>query len=299
MKTNTCLGVSTDGFHRVAYTEWGQPNPAKPTVFCVHGLLRNRHDFDPLAHFLTLQERHVICPDIVGRGDSDWFKNPQHYTFEQYISDMAILIAKSSATQIDWIGTSLGGLIGMKMAALPNSPIQRLILNDVGPQVPLSALRRIAGYTDLHIKFSSKEEAIQHFQTIYADFGDLSEEQWATFTEHSIVLQANGNYALKCDPYLTHNKPPTQLMWELIHHPHKTLEGIWFDVDLWSVWQKIKCPALVIHGRHSDILLPQHISKMQQIHPHTDVIEVENAGHAPALLELADHQKISQWLDGV
>jgi pimeloyl-ACP methyl ester carboxylesterase len=137
MKTNYFLGVSTDGFHRVAYTEWGQPDTTQPTVFCVHGLLRNRHDFYALANFLSLQERHIFCPDIAGRGDSDWFKNPQHYTFEQYIADMTGLVARSSATQIDWIGTSMGGLIGMMMAALPNSPIRRLVLNDIGPQIPL------------------------------------------------------------------------------------------------------------------------------------------------------------------
>lgn len=297
MKTSTYLGVSTEGFHRIAYTEWGQPNPTKPSIFCVHGLLRNRHDFDSLANFFTLQERHIICPDIVGRGDSDWFRDAQHYTFEQYISDLTTLIAKSSATQIDWIGTSLGGLIGIKMAALPNSPIQRLILNDVGPQVPISGLRRLADYADTHLTFPTKEEAKQHYRTIYADFGELSEAQWTTFTEHSISLQPDGSYAAKCDPHVRHNKTHTQFMWELMHHPHKTLEGVWFDVDLWSTWQKVKCPVLVIHGRHSDILLPEYIIKMQTTHPDIEVIEIENAGHAPALLELEHHEKILQWLD--
>lgn len=296
MKTNYFLGVSADGFHRVAYTEWGQPDKTQPTVFCVHGLLRNRHDFDALANFLSRQERHIFCPDIAGRGDSEWFKNPQHYTFEQYIADMTTLIARSSVTQIDWIGTSMGGLIGMMMAALPNSPIRRLVLNDIGPQIPLHGLRRLAKYADTHISFSSKEEAKQYYQTIYADFGDLSESQWIDFTEHSIALQPNGKYTAKCDPNITHNKTHTQFMWELVHHPHKTLEGVLFDIDLWSIWCQIKCPVLLIHGRHSDILLSEHIAKMQEIYPQTDLIEVENAGHAPALLELAEHEKIKNWL---
>lgn len=296
MKTNYFLGASTDGFHRVAYTEWGQPTPTNPTLFCVHGLLRNRHDFDALANFLSQQGRHVFCPDMAGRGDSDWFKNPQHYTFEQYIADMTCLIARSSATEIDWIGTSMGGLIGMLIAAQPNSPIRRLVLNDVGPQVPLHGLRRLAKYADMGITFANKEEAKQYYKTIYADFGDLTESQWIEFTEHSIKLGADGKYTAKCDPNITHNKTHTQFMWELVHHPHKTLEGIWFDIDLWAIWRLITCPVLVIHGRHSDILLSEHIAKMQQIHPKTDLIEIENAGHAPALQALAEHEKIKNWL---
>jgi pimeloyl-ACP methyl ester carboxylesterase len=296
MKINYFLGASTDGFHRVVYSEWGQPCPTKPTVFCVHGLLRNRHDFDALANFLSLQERHIFCPDVVGRGDSDWFKNPQHYTFEQYIADMTSLIARSSATDIDWIGTSMGGLIGMMMAALPNSPIRRLVLNDVGPQIPIHGLRRLSKYADTQTFFSSKEEAKKYYQTIYAGFGDLSESQWIDFTEHSIKLRSDGKYVAKCDPNISHSKTPSQFLWELVQHPHKTLEGILFDIDLWATWRQIRCPVLVIHGRHSDILLSEHIIKMQEIHPRTDLIEIENAGHAPALLELAEHEKIKNWL---
>ncbi|MGQ3888594.1 alpha/beta fold hydrolase [Legionella sp. CNM-1927-20] len=296
MKTNYFLGTSADGFHRVVYTEWGQPIPAKPTLICVHGLLRNRHDFDALANFLSLQGRHIFCPDIAGRGDSDWFKNPQHYNFEQYIADMTALIARSSATEIDWIGTSMGGLIGMMMAALPNSPIRRLVLNDVGPQVPLHGLRRLSKYADTHTTFSSKEEAKQYYQKIYAGFGDLSESQWIDFTEHSITRRSDGKYIAKCDPNISHNKTPTQFLWELVLHPHKTLEGIFFDIDLWHIWRQVSCPVLIIHGRHSDILLSEHITKMQEIHPHTDLIEIENAGHAPALLELTEHEKIKNWL---
>ncbi len=166
MKTHHYLSVSTEGFHRLAYTEWGQSDPTQPTVFCVHGLLRNRHDFDSLAQFLSFNERHVFCPDVVGRGDSDWFKHPKHYSFEQYIIDMTALVAKTTSAQIDWIGTSMGGIIGLMMAALPNSPIARLVLNDVGPQIPLSGLRRLAKYADTHLTFSSKEEAKQHYSAL-------------------------------------------------------------------------------------------------------------------------------------
>jgi len=298
MKTNYFLSSSTDGFHRMAYSEWGQPDSIKPIVFCVHGVLRHRFDFDALAGYLSRHDRHVFCPDIVGRGDSDWFENPKHYHFEQYVIDMTVLFARSVATKIDWIGTSMGGLIGMMMAALPNSPISRLILNDVGPQVPLSGLRRIAKYADTHHKFATVAEATQHYKEIYKSFGQLSESQWTTFTEHSITQKPDGTYVAKCDPTIAQvNKTHAQWMWDFMHHPHKSLEGIFFDVDLWSVWKQIKCPVLIIHGRHSDILLPEIIKKMQQTHPNTALIEVDDAGHAPALLEQAQHERIKAWLD--
>ncbi len=296
MNTNSFLGVSSEGFHRVSYNEWGQPNPQHPAIFCVHGFLRNSHDFDALSHFLSLQGRHLFCPDLAGRGNSDWFKNPTHYTFEQYIADLTTLIARSSAKEVDWIGTSLGGLIGMMMAALPNTPITRLVMNDIGPQIPIAALKRIANYTTTSPTFFSKEEAVLYYKKIYADFGDLSESQWEEFTLHSILERPSGAYAPKCDPNILHNKTHAQFLWELMHHPHKALEGIFYDVNLWSIWEQIKCPVLIIHGRHSDFLRLEHIAKMQRTHPNTEVIEVDDAGHAPALLNTKEHEKIAAWL---
>src|SRR5579864_3072417 len=119
MKQDYILGLSEEGFHRVAFTEWGQPNNTNTPILCIHGLTRNGRDFDSLASFLTYYGAHVYCPDIVGRGESDWLKNPIHYTYEQYIADMNVLIARTGATQVDWVGTSLGGLMGMILAAQP------------------------------------------------------------------------------------------------------------------------------------------------------------------------------------
>jgi pimeloyl-ACP methyl ester carboxylesterase len=297
MKTNYFLGVSADGFHRNAYTEWGQPDPNRPTVICVHGLLRNRHDFNALANYLDHQGRHVLCPDIVGRGDSDWFKNPKHYTFEQYINDMSVLISKSSCSQIDWIGTSMGGLIGMMMAALPNTPIRRLILNDVGAQIPIHGLRRLSKYAQTPHQFNNKDEATQYYKTIYADFGQLTESEWTEFSDNSIRLESSGLYTPKCDPDITNNKTHSQFIWDFMHHPHKTFEGVFFDVDLWSIWEHVKCPVLIVHGEHSDILLPEYITKMKKVHPKTDVMEIADAGHAPALLKVGEHEQINLWLN--
>lgn len=296
MKTDTVLGISPGGFHQIAYSEWGTSALNETPIICVHGLTRNRHDFDALASYLSQQERHIFCPDIVGRGDSDWFKNPEYYTFQQYMSDVSMLIARTGAKKVDFIGTSMGGLIGMMLAALPNSPIARLVLNDIGPIVPIQGLRRLASYTSHRMKFSSIDEAKAYYKNIYADFGNLSEAQWYELTLNSISLKPSGFYVPKCDPEIMHNATKTHFLWELMQHPYKTLQGIFFDLDFWHLWQDIKCPILVIHGRHSDILLQKHVAQMQETHPQTVAIEVEDAGHAPALLERKEHEKIAQWI---
>lgn len=296
MKQNFVICGSDEGYHRVAYTEWGKPNSDNSAVVCVHGLTRNSRDFDALAMYLSSQNHHVFCPDVVGRGDSSWLKNSNQYNFKSYIMDMDILIGRTAATQIDWIGTSMGGLIGIMMAALPNTPIRRLILNDIGPQVPIHALWQLAKYVGKDPDFSSKEQAKEYFKTIYAEFGNLTEEQWTLFTEHSIFERAPGIYASKFDPSIHDFKFKLQTVKELLYSPHKALEGILFDIDLWPLWRKIKCPVLIIRGRQSKLLLPEHIKKMQRIHPKVDVYVVEDAGHAPALLETAQHKRIADWL---
>lgn len=296
MKKNSIYGVSDEGFHNVAYTEWGSSAPEHPTVICVHGYTRNGRDFDTLAHYLGVKGRHVFCPDVVGRGDSSWFKQAHHYNFTQYVADMNALIARTHAQQIDWIGTSMGGMIGMMMAALPNTPIRRLILNDIGPQIPLHGLRKLAKYIGNEPEFKSVEEAKQYFKANYSEFGILTEQQWDTFTEHSIEQRAAKVYVAKVDPGIKNPKSTMQAVSDFFHHPQKSLEGILYDIDLWSIWKKIRCPVLVIHGVRSDLLTPEIIRKMIRTHPKTEVYEVENAGHAPALLETSQHEIIEQWL---
>lgn len=294
--THELLSISTEGFHRIAYSEWGKHSFDYPTIICAHGLLRNRRDFDALANYLNQHKRHVICPDFVGRGNSAWLNNAKHYTFEQYITDMTVLIARATSPQIDWIGTSLGGLVGMMMAALPNSPIRRLVLNDIGPQIPMHGLRRLAKYAFQHQEFANRDEAKQYYQTIYADFGISDEMSWNKFIDDSIHQLSSGKYAPNHDPNIAQHKPAPQFLFELLHHPHKALEGILFDIDMWTTWEKIKCPVLIVHGRHSDILLPEYITKMQTTHPNTDVLEIEQAGHAPSLLAPFEHEAITNWL---
>lgn len=296
MKYNRLLGISEEGFHGIAYTEWGEANlNAIPTI-CVHGLTRNGRDFDALAAYLSKRGRQVFCPDIVGRGESDWLKNPLHYTFEQYIADMNALIARTGATQVDWVGTSMGGLIGMIMAAMPRSPIRRLVLNDVGPQIPVKGMARLARYAGKDPDFSSMEEAKRYFKQIYADFGNLDETQWQQIAEHSVREVAPGKFVSKVDHGVKRSPAKSQLAWKLLLNPHKMLEGSLFDIDLWQIWRKVSCPVLVLHGSHSDILLPSIIKKMQEIHPEVNVIEVPDAGHAPALQRPEQWDAIYQWL---
>lgn len=296
MKQNYYLGVSPEGFHEVAYTEWGNWSAQFPGVICVHGLTRNGRDFDELAMYLSNKGRYVLCPDVVGRGESSWFTKPSNYNFTQYVSDMNALIARSNTHRIDWIGTSMGGLIGMMIAALPNSPIRKLVINDVGPQIPLKALKRLGKYAGKDPIFKTVEEAKVYCKINYADFGDLSEEQWDHFTEHSIKERAPNLYTLKVDPGIRNSKSASQWLNEFIHHPRKALEGIFYDVDLWAIWKQIRCPVLVIHGQRSDILTPEIIVNMRRTHPYIELYEVENAGHAPALLDQKDHEVIYNWL---
>ena len=297
MKQNYFLGISPEGFHNLAYTEWGNWSPEFPTAFCVHGLTRNGRDFDDLALYLSNKGRYVLCPDVAGRGESAWFTNPKHYNFSQYINDMNALIARANTNHIDWIGTSMGGIIGMMMAALPNTPIRRLVLNDIGPQIPITGLKRLAKYAGKDPVFKSVDEAKNYFKTNYADFGISTEEQWDAFTEHSIKHRAPHLYRLKVDPGINNpSKSFLNLFTEFLKHPHKSLEGIYYDIDLWSIWKNIRCPVLLIHGKHSDLLTPDIILEMRRTHPYIEVYEIEHAGHAPALLEQQNHETIYNWL---
>ena len=295
MKKDYFFGLSEEGFHRVAYLEWGNPNSSIP-IICVHGLTRNGHDFDNLAAYLSNLGYHLFCPDIVGRGDSDWLKNPLHYTYEQYISDMNALIARTGAHQVDWIGTSMGGLIGMVLAAQPNSPIRRLILNDIGAQVATSGLTRISMYAGKEPDFNSLEEAKNYFKKIFADMGPLTDEEWMRIAQNSVREVEKNKFVTKLDHGVKLAPAKSKIAWQTLLHPLKALEGTLFDVDLWPVWRKVNCPVLIIHGQKSDILLPETIKKMQEIHPDTEVIEIPAAGHAPALMHADQHEMIYQWL---
>lgn len=260
------LGLSAAGFHRVAYREWGE---GARVIICVHGLTRNGRDFDLLAADLadTLKAR-VVCPDVVGRGRSARLANPDLYTYPQYLADMNALIARLGVDSVDWVGTSMGGLIGMMLASQPGSPIRRLVINDIGPFVPKAALQRIADYVGLDPSFPDLLAVEAYLRDRYAGFGNLLPEQWRHMAQHSADRQADGSYRLAFDANIARmfgNAPIG-------------------DVDLWGAWGAIRQPTLAIRGARSDLLLAETAQRMTQEGPQAQLMEVADAGHAPALM---------------
>lgn len=260
------------GFSRVATTEWGSPR-ARRTVICAHGLTRNGRDFDVLAQALAARGWRVVAPDLPGRGRSEWLDDPEHYDLPTYTAVMGCLIARIGAREIDWIGTSLGGFIGMHLAASAGSPIRRLVLNDFGARVPAAALRRIAGYLQTSPKFGSVDEVEAHLRQIHAPFGRLGAEQWRHLAQHSASSAGDGSWRLHYDPAIGE-----RFAWPLM-----------IDVSLWPVWQRIACPVLVLRGEHSDLLPRDTLHEMLRRHHAaqrraTRAIEFADCGHAPALM---------------
>ncbi len=264
---NTVQCASPSGLHRMAYTEWGaRDNPR--VLVCVHGLTRNAHDFDALARAMASHYR-VICPDVVGRGQSSRLRNPAGYGIPQYVGDMVTLIARLGVDSVHWVGTSMGGLIGMALASLEGTPIQKLLLNDVGPLITVDALQRIATYVGADPTWASFDEALAYIKLISAPFGNLDETQWRHLTEHSIAQRADGRWGFRYDP--------------LIAAPFKAAFADQ-DVDLWPLYEQIKCPTLVLRGAESDLLSRATWEAMGSRGPRAKLAEISGVGHAPMFM---------------
>lgn len=281
-KPESFLSLSPlSGFHRIAYMAWGEPKGRRATI-CVHGLTRQGRDFDHLASALATEGRFVVCPDVAGRGASDWLAEPSEYGLPTYVQDMAALIGRIGAERVDWVGTSMGGMIGMCLAAAPNAPIRRLVLNDIGPLVPKAALERISHYVGGAGGFASLDEVEQYLREIHAPFGNLTDAEWAHLAKYSASEDGPDRFALHYDPRiadpLTKSKEPLE------------------DIDLWSVWERITCPVLVLRGESSDLLTPETAERMRTTGPEAEIVEIEGCGHAPALMD--DHQVglVAEWL---
>jgi len=279
LREHTFQGLSTGGFHRVAYTEWGKPDE-QHVVVCVHGLTRNGRDFDAVATALK-RKRRVACPDIVGRGKSDWLTNKNDYTFITYCADMTALLARLDGTTVDWVGTSMGGQVGMVLAAQPNTPIRRLVLNDIGPFVPKEAPQRLLTYVgDPPPPFESVEEAEEHIREIYTPFGNLPDEQWLHITKHSLRQQDDGRLVMAYDPGIV-----------------TPLSGMRHaDFEMWDIWDAIRCPVLLIRGAESDVLKAETAAEMQKRGPSVEFVEIEDVGHAPSLLGPRQVKLVTDWL---
>lgn len=270
---------SPTGLHRIAYLEWGsRDNPH--VLVCVHGLTRSARDFDVLARALADRYR-VICPDLPGRGDSDWLRDPMEYQLPVYIGDLVTLIARLDVEAVDWLGTSLGGLIGMALASLANSPVKKLVLNDVGAVLVASSLHRIAGYLQQRAQFPTLAAAEAYVRAVYAPFGPHSDAEWRMLTESVVRRGPDGTLRLHYDPALAvpfTAKPPDA------------------DVELWSVYDAIRSPTLVLRGEHSDLLTRATARSMAVRGPRARVVEIANVGHAPTLMHAEQIGVIREFL---
>jgi pimeloyl-ACP methyl ester carboxylesterase len=266
------------GSHELSFTDWGAPDAGRAVV-CVHGLTRNGRDFDHLAAVLATEAR-VICPDIIGRGRSDRLADPEHYALPTYIAHMIQLIDRLGLGQVDWVGTSMGGLIGMGVAVADAGKIRRLVLNDVGPFLPKAALERINQYLGLDLRFADLAALEAHLRTIHAGFGPLSDAEWRHLAEHSALLRDDGTVALNYDQRLA--------------LPLK--RGPTVDIDLWPVWDQIRCPVLVLRGVESDLLAAETALEMARRGPCAEIVEIDGTGHAPVLMAKDQIEIVRNWL---
>lgn len=278
MMMQSFLGLSPAGFHKVVYYDYG-PADGRLTI-CAHGLTRNGRDFDKLAAALAATGRHVVCPDIVGRGQSDWLPVAELYGYPQYLADMNALMARLGDVEVDWVGTSMGGLIGMMLAAQPHTPIRRLVLNDVGPFVPAAALERLKTYVGAYPKFETMLDVEKYLRFIHAPFGITDDDDWRAMTANSARALPGGGYGLAYDPAI--GKP-----FNIAPIP---------DVDLWPVWDMVRCPVLVLRGGKSDLLLPETAAEMTRRGPKARLVEIPGVGHAPALMDAEQIGLIGDFL---
>lgn len=276
-RDETVRSIGRLGYHRIAYRDWG--DPAAPVVFCVHGLSRNSRDFDPLASELSASRR-VVCPDLVGRGKSDWLADPSDYHLIQYNLDMTVLAARIGVERFDWIGTSLGGLMGIALAGIPGSPIRRLVVNDIAPEVPTSALRRLALYLGVDRTFPDLEAVEAHLRETLAPFGPMTATDWRRMAETGVMKVRQG-YRLAYDPGIAQN-----------------FRRFWLplNANLWRYWDKITCPVLILRGAESDFLTTLLLDRMTRRLPHVDVVEFEGVGHTPTLNAPNQIAPVVEWL---
>ncbi|HEX8964682.1 MAG TPA: alpha/beta hydrolase [Rhodocyclaceae bacterium] len=282
MRQRSVRCLSPAGFHDMSYVEWGDPHNPRVLV-CVHGLTRVGRDFDFLAQALAAEWR-VVCPDVAGRGRSDWLADKALYTIPQYAADMATLLARLDVEAVDWLGTSMGGLIGMLLAAQDKTPIRRLILNDVGPVITAASIARIGEYVGKAPRFEGIDQAEAFIRFVAAPFGALSDAQWRHLTVHSVRTAADGKVELCYDPDIA----------VAFRRQMETDAGK--DIDLWPVYDAIRCPTLAIRGAQSDLLRREIHAAMAERGPRAQLAEVAGVGHAPMFMDDAQISLVREFL---
>ena len=271
---------SPAGLHRMAYKEWG--DPANPRVLvCVHGVTRVADDFDALARALCDRYR-VVCPDVVGRGRSGRLRDPAYYTVPQYVADMVTLVARVTANnrengadeRVHWFGTSMGGLIGMILASFEDSPIERLVLNDIGPVLDPVAMARIGDYIGQDLRFPSFDAGAAFVREVSSAFGPHSDEQWHKLASDVLVQAPDGAWTRHYDPGLA--KPFAAVT------PERARQD---EAQLWAAYDAIRCPTLLVRGKLSDLLSRATAEEMTRRGPWPELVELAGVGHAPTFLQ--------------
>ena len=282
MRQRTVQCLSPAGLHDMAYVEWGDPENPRVLV-CVHGLTRCGRDFDFLAHVMADQYR-VVCPDVVGRGRSGWLRDKNFYTVPQYCADMVTLLARLDAETVHWLGTSMGGLIGMALAAQENTPIARLVLNDVGPVLTAASVARIGEYVGHAPRFASIEQAEMFVRFVSAPFGALTDAEWRHLTIHTLRPLADGTFAMAYDPGIA--------------EPFRQAMGDGKDVEVWPIYNAIMCPTLLLRGAESDLLTQDTARQMTERGPRARLVEIAGVGHAPMLMAADQIATVRDFLLG-
>ncbi|GJJ04131.1 alpha/beta hydrolase [Duganella rhizosphaerae] len=287
IKSVQCLSLA--GLHRMSYKEWGdESNPN--VLLCVHGVTRVGDDFDNMARALANDYR-VICPDIVGRGRSGWLKNPQLYRVPQYVSDIVTLLARvlpdGEQQQVDWFGTSMGGLIGLGLASLPDNPVRKLILNDIGPVLAPMALQRIGDYIGQDLRFDTFAEAAKFIRDVSLTFGQHTEEEWHKLASDVLRQDKDGKWVRHYDMGLA------------LPFRSATPESAAADEALlWSAYDAIRCPTLLVRGAESDLLSAETAALMTQRGPRATLVEIAGVGHAPTFFHDDQIAIVKQFLLG-
>ena len=288
-RLKSVLCSSPAGLHRMAYKEWGDPANTNVLV-CVHGVTRVADDFDALAEALSERYR-VVCPDVAGRGRSGRLRDPALYVVPQYVADMVTLIARVTAgapdDSVHWFGTSMGGLIGIALASLPGSPIERLVLNDIGPVLDPAAMARIGEYIGQDIRFGSFEEGAAYVRTVSASFGPHSDEQWDKLARDVLVQTPDGQWTRHYDLGLA--KPFGALT------PERVAQD---EAQLWAAYDAIRCPTLLVRGEQSDLLSRATAEDMTRRGPRPRLVEIAGVGHAPTFVQPAQIALAREFLTG-
>ena len=262
---------SGESEHRMAYHVWGDPTNPK-VLLCVHGLTRRGSDFKTLAQAMC-KDYYVVCPDIVGRGDSDRLSNPMLYAVPQYVADIIQLIKKLGVSQVDWLGTSMGGLIGMVYAAMPNCSIQKMLINDVGPKIEPEALKRLGSYVGQPFVFANRADALDRLNKICASFGEHTPEEWEIYNG-PMLIQKDGQWIMHYDPNIS--VPFASV------NPIMAKAG---EMAMWHAFKQIHIPMLIVRGGESDLLSAATVAEMCRVNPYARSIEIPHVGHAPAFVK--------------